>query len=718
MLNEIDGLNVNPFLKTYKYYIPRYPLVFVSLAYVLGLITFKYTFNLILIASISLIIFILLIAFSRLFIFKDIRKAIFVPLVLSLFFFLPSLILVPEGEEKPASYPLEGVITSISKNRSRIRYTLDTKEGSYYLYSSGSSKSYPEGTALRLNNKVYPISQKGLPGIFDFEEYRWVKGLRGIVYLPKTGEGLTVLHEPSMYRWTINYIRDTFKARLYNNFSIRHAGFLGGLLLGDKQGISRNTMDDVMRLGLTHVLVVSGLHLTIWVMVFYFIVRYLPIPVSIKVAFVIAGCWMLSEVCGPNLPVQRAFIMTLFFLLSFLIQRRIYGLNVLASSGLLIMLIEPKALWDISFELSFLATFGIVFWVPHLHRGISEVRWIAERPVIKYVIDGVSVSVFAQLAVSPLLLSSFGNLSLISPLVNLIQVPLVNLITIVGYVYLSFASIPVLSTLLILITNLLLYIWDITLKIWLKLSFIAYHSSSLDPVIYSILAGLILICLLWRMDRLRVKIAIPIFVLSILTGSLFYLKIEKEAPLQEAWLFTYRSKIGYINHTKDRTKIQAKGGMNLNQLEGFLRYKGFRKIHADIRTRYMIDKGFFGIEFIDTPDIPQDAIELDGLRIILDKNISNPVKDKGISIFLTDNDKESAAYNDKVFYILTKGITYKMDYLPLGTVGAVGFLIYKDRIDMQIGKRVIPFAASGRILDQSPSLNPPQEDIYPEDLPE
>ena len=178
-----------------------------------------------------------------------------------------------------------------------------------------------------------------------------------------------------------NPVRHLFTARL----SDRDASLFRALILGERQGIEPETREIFNRTGLGHMLAVSGLHIGLigWISFFLFtwvLSRSYRIALTLDIrkaaavltCFPIVGYTVLS---GLQVSGQRAMIMALAFLGAMISDREREIWSTLALAGLLILLLDPNALLSISFQLSFAAVAGILWWMPPLSRKIREANF-------------------------------------------------------------------------------------------------------------------------------------------------------------------------------------------------------------------------------------------------------------------------------------------------------------------------------------------------------
>ena len=212
---------------------------------------------------------------------------------------------------------------------------------------------------------------------------------------------------------------------LKNYLSREAAAMAQGLLLGDKQGMSYQLKKAFSATGSMHILAVSGLHVGIlygiWLVVgrlFFPVGRY---ALVCRLFVAALGVWGFAFVAGLSASVIRASILCTLLVISKWLDRRGNLYNSLAAAALLILLIDPQALYSLSFQLSFLAVLGISCLYNPLYSLLPSLQKLL-RPIWAI----ICVSLAAQVAVFPLLLYHFQLVSLIFPLTNVLLIPLLS----------------------------------------------------------------------------------------------------------------------------------------------------------------------------------------------------------------------------------------------------------------------------------------------------
>ncbi|NOZ05542.1 MAG: DUF4131 domain-containing protein [Chloroflexi bacterium] len=206
------------------------------------------------------------------------------------------------------------------------------------------------------------------------------------------------------------------------------SALLVGILLGLEAGIPRALMDDFSATGTTHIIVISGFNITI--------IAGLLLALSKRVVgskraayLTTAGIVGYTILVGADPAVVRAAIMGIVYVWGLQLGRQSEALTSLIFSAVVMTLLNPWTLWDLGFQLSFLATLSLIHFTPVLQRrfeALLERIWPGRVPsqVMALLNDALIVTLAAQIMTTPLIVSVFGRLSLVSLLTNFLILPI------------------------------------------------------------------------------------------------------------------------------------------------------------------------------------------------------------------------------------------------------------------------------------------------------
>ncbi|MCH7883081.1 ComEC family competence protein [Patescibacteria group bacterium] len=205
------------------------------------------------------------------------------------------------------------------------------------------------------------------------------------------------------------------------------ASFLGGLTVGAKRSMPPEVLEDFRKVGVIHIVVLSGYNVTIVARsIAGFFAGFLPYALSVSAGLV--GIFLFAILTGASATVVRASIMAAILYFAGLTGRVYQAKIALFVAGFLMLLANPKILrFDVSFQLSFLATLGLLYLSPHLERFV---RFLPKKFQIR---EYGLATLSAQLAVTPLLLYTMGTFSVVALPANLLILIFVPLTMLFGF---------------------------------------------------------------------------------------------------------------------------------------------------------------------------------------------------------------------------------------------------------------------------------------------
>lgn len=311
-----------------------------------------------------------------------------------------------------------------------------TASGKMLLYVPRTNKeTLHAGDEIWLNASVYPVPKAFNPYQFDYSKYLEKQNVFHQIYTRENQIKIIQKHK------TIDYYIENLRNNLSQSFEIHHfdsktKAIIDALILGQRLELDKETIADYSNVGVIHILAISGLHISI---IYFFIVLLLkPLKrvkfgAEIQLLIVLSILWLFALLTGLPASVTRA--VTLFSFISignyFNQPKAIY--NALAISAFLILLVKPNAIFDIGFQLSYVAVLSIVLFQPFYRKF-----YFSENKIAIYFTDIVLVSLAAQIGVLPLSLYYFNQLPLLFLLANLVIIPLSTAVLIGGIITLFF----------------------------------------------------------------------------------------------------------------------------------------------------------------------------------------------------------------------------------------------------------------------------------------
>ena len=268
---------------------------------------------------------------------------------------------------------------------------------------------------------------------------------------------------------------------------------LAAMTLGDKSALTRNIKDTYSVSGASHVLALSGLHLGIIYMLLSLFLPSRRWP-ALSQLIIILAIWAFVFLVGMSVSVVRSAVMLTVYGLLSIGYRDKMSINVLSFTAIAMLMWNPAWLFDVGFQMSFMAVFAILLFMP-LFDDVFSAEYLMEHRWVKRLWGLVAVSFSAQLGVAPLIAFYFGRFSTYFLLTNFIVVPAAMVILWLSIVVLVFPS----------LAYLLLYIVQFVNAALLRITVIPGASiDGLHPsVIQVVLIYVLIFCIYLLIERIK-----------------------------------------------------------------------------------------------------------------------------------------------------------------------------------------------------------------------
>ncbi len=205
-----------------------------------------------------------------------------------------------------------------------------------------------------------------------------------------------------------------------------HASLLNGILFGVSLKTTKVFYEQLKMVGLLHIVVLSGINITILAAIIASFTSFLPKKASIVITIIIIIIFIFFV--GPKPPIVRAAFMGILSLFAILYGKKYIAAYILFLSAFFILIIRPEWIKGVSFQLSYGATLGIILFGPAIKKSVG--LW----GDIKYFIwKDLKPSLSAQLFTVPIIFYYFKQISFIAPLSNLLVAPLIPILMIFGF---------------------------------------------------------------------------------------------------------------------------------------------------------------------------------------------------------------------------------------------------------------------------------------------
>lgn len=231
-------------------------------------------------------------------------------------------------------------------------------------------------------------------------------------------------------------LREEIGKRIESLLPSPESGLMIGLLLGGDDKLPENWQEKFSLTAMTHIVAVSGYNVTIIAEYLMFLAILAGFWRKQALYLAVVGIFLFVALIGFPPSGVRAAVMGSLILWAAKHGRLASSTNAIIFAGALMLLINPMLLrWDIGFQLSFLATLGIIYLSP-----VWE-NFFRKRNIISTFWEILFLTLSAQIFVLPVILKNFGNLSLVSPLANLLILPIIPITMLLGFLSLVFSFI-------------------------------------------------------------------------------------------------------------------------------------------------------------------------------------------------------------------------------------------------------------------------------------
>ncbi|NLJ89981.1 MAG: DNA internalization-related competence protein ComEC/Rec2 [Clostridiales bacterium] len=276
------------------------------------------------------------------------------------------------------------------------------------------------GQTISLKGEISKFQKATNPGQFD--EYTYNKILKNDykIYCDRVQ---VINEEYSPYNEFLQGVKNKIGRVYKNSLSSQNSGILSAMVLGDKASLDTDIKALYQTHGISHILSISGLHVSLIGMTIYKLLRKTGIPIVLAAFLSIIFIYSYGVLTGFGVSTLRAVIMLILMVFSKILGRTYDIISAASLSGLIILINNPLQIFSTGFLLSFGAVLGIGLIYPF----ISNVFPIKNK-FIKVIVDSLLISLSVQIVTLPILLYFFFEVSVYSVLFNVILVPFVSVI--------------------------------------------------------------------------------------------------------------------------------------------------------------------------------------------------------------------------------------------------------------------------------------------------
>ncbi len=301
---------------------------------------------------------------------------------------------------------LKAKVMTNQKEKLQLRYTISTEAEKMKLESN-----LPIGLTCIANGSLVEPEASRNENSFNYQRYLKQQNIHWILKV----EHMTWNHcsvTDSSFVTRLQNFRQQGIAYVNEHFPPQSSGFVTALLFGDQTYIDEENLTNYQRLGLVHLLAISGLHVSFLTGILFFLGIRIGITREKMMGVILLFLPMYTILSGGTPSVLRACLMAMLFFLLLLWKKRISAIMAIGLVYLLLLLVQPNLLFNIGFQLSFAVTCAIILSLPIFQKY--------PQPIMQLFI----VSVVCQLAALPILLYHFYEVSVLGIFLNVLYVPI------------------------------------------------------------------------------------------------------------------------------------------------------------------------------------------------------------------------------------------------------------------------------------------------------
>ena len=313
-----------------------------------------------------------------------------------------------------------------------------------YLYKDDRSRRLCIGDGLKIQSRI-ETNTEWRRGSFDYRRYLEIHGFTGRTFVASwkwQKAKISLAQLSRIERMRLTFLK--YRSRLLSRFNSAAEGnddayaVVAAMALGDKSALTQELKDVYSVTGASHILALSGLHLGIiyaLLSLFVFSRRWQVFSQMI----IILSIWAFVFLVGMSTSVVRSAMMLSVYALLSLGHRDRMSVNTLAFTAIVTLMISPMSLFDVGFQMSYMAVLSILLFTPMME-GVFTAEYLMSHRVVRWLWGMIIVSLSAQIGTAPLIAYYFGRFSCYFLLTNFIVIPAAMLILYLSLVVLLIPS--------------------------------------------------------------------------------------------------------------------------------------------------------------------------------------------------------------------------------------------------------------------------------------
>ncbi|TKG95940.1 ComEC family competence protein [Puteibacter caeruleilacunae] len=329
------------------------------------------------------------------------------------------------------------------KNSFKVRLQLESPQHERiiaYLQNDSSGLSLPTGSVIAFQQSPQPIVNQGNPGEFNYAAYCRQHYINQQVFLSPS-QWIKLNRQTHSLTTFASQLQNNIKHHLtQTNIHPTNQQLILALIVGNKDQLDPEIKHHFKAAGAMHLMAVSGLHVGIVYLILssgLFFLKYNRVTRVVQGLLTLTGLWGFALLTGLTPSVTRATLLFTLVLLAKTIHRNANLLNTLLLTAFLILLINPMNLYDVGFQLSFTAVFGIMLFYKPIYSFVKTKYLISN-----YLLKIMAVSIGAQLGTLPFTLYYFHQYPPYSVISSIFLIPFVGILIPCAIITVAFSLTP------------------------------------------------------------------------------------------------------------------------------------------------------------------------------------------------------------------------------------------------------------------------------------
>ena len=341
---------------------------------------------------------------------------------------------------------IEGTIYKIKKNENKFTIYLRGKEKIVINYYKDQNINVSLGDLIKVTGSIKLPSNNTIPNLFNYKKYLYYND----IYYSMTANKIEKISNNTNI---IYYLKEKISSRIDKIYKSNE--YIKTFILGDTSTLDKNILESYQKNGISHLFSISGMHISLFASIILYILKKVSYNNYYNYGMVILFLLIYTLLIGSSPSVMRSLIMYILFSINKLLNLKIKNIDIMCLVLIIMLLINPYSIYNISFQYSYLISFTLVLFsykIKKLQKNIHKSLYI---------------STISFLVSFPICIYNFYQVNILSVFLNLIVIPLVNIfifpLSLISFIF------PITSYILEIFTNILqnisLFIYDIDVGI-------------------------------------------------------------------------------------------------------------------------------------------------------------------------------------------------------------------------------------------------------------